>query len=204
MILGRAGRKRNEGAVTPRTAPAGEDRHSPRVRSAIFQQRLAAAVSGRLVGAAVAVGLLGCAGLQAVFQEPDVSLQRAAVRSVGLTGGTLDLVIGVYNPNPFDLQGTRLQLGLDVEDSHVGDVDYSSEFQAQKGDTTVLTLPLSFTWNGLAAAARTALGTGELPYTLKGQLSVTTPIGPQQVAFTHQGCAPLSRIGPLVQPSIGR
>ena len=106
-----------------------------------------------------------------------MSLQRAAVRSVGLTGGTLDLVIGVYNPNPFDLQGTRLQLGLDVEDSHVGDVDYSSEFQAQKGDTTVLTLPLSFTWNGLAAAARTALGTGELPYTLKGQLSVTTPIG---------------------------
>jgi LEA14-like dessication related protein len=190
--------------VTARTALPGEDRHSPPVRSAIFQQRFAAVVTGRLGGVAVAVGLLACAGLQAVFQEPAVSLERAAVRSVGVTGGSLDLVIGVYNPNPFDLRGTRLQLGLDVEDSHVGDVDYSSEFQAQKGDTTVLTLPLSFRWNGLAAAATTALGTGELPYTLKGQLSVTTPIGPQQVAFTHQGRAPLSRIGGIIQPSIGR
>src|SRR6478609_4053291 len=61
---------------------------------------------------------------------------------------------------------------LDVEDSHVGEVEYDSGFQSQKGDTTVLTLPLSFTWTGLAGAARTALNSGELPYTLKGQLTV--------------------------------
>jgi LEA14-like dessication related protein len=110
----------------------------------------------------------------------------------------------VYNPNPFDLQGTKLQLGLDVEDSHVGEVEYNSGFQTQKGDTTVLTLPLSFTWSGLAGAARTALNSGELPYTLKGQLTVATPIGDRQVAFTHQGRAPLSRVGGLLPGSIGR
>jgi len=159
----------------------------------------------RRVGGTLAVALLaGCAGLQGYFREPEVNLQRVAVRGVGLTGGTMDLIVGVYNPNPFDLQGTKLQLGLDVEDSHVGEVEYDSGFQTQKGDTTVLTLPLSFTWSGLAGAARTALNSGELPYTLKGQLTVATAIGDRQVAFTHEGRAPLSRVGGLLPGSIGR
>ncbi len=142
-----------------------------------------------------AVLLAGCAGLPAYFKDPDLKLQRAVVRGVGLSGGTMDLVVGVYNPNSFDLHGTRLQVGLDVEGSHVGDVEYSSDFQVQKGDTTAVTLPVQFTWNGLAGAARTALGTGELPYTLTGQLTVETPFGDRRIPFTREGRAPLSRLG---------
>jgi LEA14-like dessication related protein len=154
----------------------------------------------RLAGGTLWATLLtGCAGLPGYFKDPDVHLQRVVVRGVGLTGGTMDLMVGVYNPNAFALQGTKLQLGFDVENSHVGDVEYNSGFQAQQGDTTVLTLPLSFNWNGLAGAARTALGYGELPYTMKGQLSVATPIGERTVAFTRQGRAPLSRVGTLLQ-----
>ena len=51
--------------------------------------------------------------------------------------------------------GTKLQVGFDVEESHVGDLTYDNDFQMQKGDTTVVTLPLQFTWNGLAGAAQT-------------------------------------------------
>ena len=155
-------------------------------------------------GGIVAVGLLaGCAGLQDLFKEPDVHLQRVVVQNVGLTGGTLNLLVGVYNPNPFDVQGTKLNLGLDVEQSHVGDVVYDSDFQTQKGDTTVLTLPLTFAWSGVAGAVRTALNGGELPYTINGRLSVATPIGPRDVTFSHQGRAPLSRLGGLIPPSVG-
>jgi LEA14-like dessication related protein len=160
-------------------------------------QRLARGALGILMVA-------GCAGLQSVFRNPDVNLQRVALRNVGLTGGTMDLVVGVYNPNAFSLQGTRLQLGLDVERSHVGDVEYSSTFQAQQGDTTVLTVPLVFSWTGMAGAVRTALGGGDLPYKLNGQLTVSTPIGQQQVPFSHEGRAPLSRIGDVIQRSTAR
>ena len=122
----------------------------------------------------------GCAGLPGNFKDPDLRLQRVIVRGVGLTGGTMDLIVGVYNPNSFDLHGTRLQVGFDVEGSHVGDVEYDDDFQVQKGDTTALTLPVRFNWNGLAGAVRTALGYGDLPYTLKGQLTVETPFGDAQ------------------------
>ena len=158
----------------------------------------------RFGGVLSALLLAGCAGLPAYFKDPDLRLQRVVVRGIGLTGGTMDLVVSVHNPNQFDLQGTRLQMGLDVEDSHVGDVEYASDFQVQKGDTTLVTLPLQFAWNGLAGAARSALGYGELPYKLSGQLTVATPFGDRQIPFTREGRAPLSRIGRLVVPTAGQ
>ena len=148
--------------------------------------------------AAVALLALGCAGLPLGIKDPDLRLERVVVRGLGVTGGSLDLVMGVYNPNPFDLNGTRLQLGLDVEESHVGDLDYGSDFQVQRGDTTVLTLPLRFNWSGLAGAVRTGLRAGELPYTLRGQLTLETPVGEHMVPFTLRGRAPLSRAAGVV------
>lgn len=148
-----------------------------------------------------AVLLGGCAGLPAFFKDPDLKLQRVVVQGVGLTGGTMDLVVSVHNPNSFDLRGTRLQVGFDVEGSHVGDVEYTSSFQVQKGDTTAVTLPVQFSWNGLAAAARSALGSGELPYKIAGQLTVETPFGDRRIPFTREGRAPLSRVGRFVVPT---
>ena len=63
-----------------------------------------------------------CSGLGFNFKEPDIQLDRAVVRGVDLSGGNLDLVVKVANPNDFTLQGTRLQVGVDVEGSHLGDV----------------------------------------------------------------------------------
>jgi LEA14-like dessication related protein len=146
----------------------------------------------------------GCAGLPGYLKDPDLHLDRVIVRGVGLTGGTMDLIVGVYNPNNFDLNGTKLQVGLDVENSHVGDLEYDDDFQMQKGDTTALTLPVRFDWNGLAGAARSALGYGELPYKLTGQLTIQTPFGDRKVPFTREGRAPLTRAAGLVPIPTGQ
>jgi LEA14-like dessication related protein len=159
----------------------------------------------RLAGGLTLVALLaGCAGLPVKLLDPDVHLDRVVLRQAGLTGGTMDLIVGVYNPNQFDLAGTRLQVGFDVEGSHVGDLTYDDDFQMQKGDTTAVSLPLRFTWNGLARAAQTALGRGELPYTLRGQLTIQTPFGQHQIPFTREGRAPLSRVAGAVIPRVGQ
>src|SRR3954463_5872593 len=128
--------------------------------------------------------LAGCAAIGETFKAPEIHLDRVVLRDLSVTGGSLELRLGVLNPNRFDLQGTRLQLGFDVQDSHVGDVEYRSEFQVQKGDTAALSLPLRFNWSGVSAAVRSALGTGALPYTMKGQLTLRTPFGPRVVPFT--------------------
>ncbi|HEU5049656.1 MAG TPA: hypothetical protein VFU00_04980, partial [Gemmatimonadales bacterium] len=87
--------------------------------------------------AAAAAGL-GCSGIPGTFLDPEVRLNEVVVRGVGLTGGSMDLVVAIYNPNGYSLRGTKLEVGFDVEGSHVGDITYSDEFQVQERDTTTV------------------------------------------------------------------
>jgi LEA14-like dessication related protein len=159
---------------------------------------------GRLSAITGMVLLAGCAGIGETLKPPEIHLDRVVLRGLSVTGGVLDLQLGVLNPNRFDLQGTKLQVGFDVQGSHVGDIEHQDEFQIQKGDTTALSLPLRFNWSGVSGVVRSALGQGDLPYTLKGQLTLRTPFGPRVVPFTKEGRAPLTRLGALIPIPAGR
>ena len=136
-----------------------------------------------------------CAAVSSALQEPDVKLDRVLVRDVGVRGGELELQLGLDNPNPFDLRGTEIALGFDVEGSHVGDVRYSDDFNLEQGRRTTLALPLTFEWAGVGTALKAALSSGEIPYDMKGQLTIQTPWCAQSVPFTREGTVPLSRVG---------
>jgi LEA14-like dessication related protein len=145
-----------------------------------------------------------CTSLGLNFKEPDIQLDHAVVRGIDLSGGNLDLVVKVQNPNNFTLHGTRLQLGVDVEGSHLGDVTYDSDFAVTQNGTTTLTLPLRFGWVGVGSAVRTALSSGDLPCQMKGQLTLQLPGGLNQaVSFTHSGPVHLTRAGTVAIPGVG-
>ena len=137
-----------------------------------------------------------CSGLGFNLREPDIQLDRAVVQGVDLSGGNLDLVVKVGNPNNFTLQGTKLQVGVDVEGSHLGDVTYDSDFAVSENGQTTITLPLRFGWSGVGSAVRAALSYGDLPYKMNGQATLRLPGGAKTVvSFTHEGRAPLIRSG---------
>jgi LEA14-like dessication related protein len=145
---------------------------------------------------ALLLAIAGCRGLGDNFRDPDIQLDHAVVRGIGLTGGNLDLVVRVDNPNNFTIQGTRLQVGIDVQHSHLGDITYDSDFVVTENGTTSLTLPLRFGWGGVGSAVRAALKYGELPYEMKGQATLKMPWGLSTVvSFTHEGRAPLRQLG---------
>jgi LEA14-like dessication related protein len=136
-----------------------------------------------------------CSGIGNNFRQPDIQLDHAVVRGLGLSGGNLDLVVKVENPNNFRLQGTRLEMGVDVEGQHLGDITYDDDFSVAENGTTTLTLPLRFGWAGVGSAVRAALGYGDLPYKMKGQAQIRTPWGRAEVPFTREGRVPLTRPG---------
>lgn len=145
--------------------------------------------------AALALGT-ACAGLGANFREPEIQLDHAIVRGVGFSGGNLDLVVRVQNPNSFTLYADELQVGLDVEGSHLGDITYEDDFAVTENGETTLVLPLRFGWSGVGQAVRAALSYGDLPYKMKGQATLKLPGGVRtSVSFTHEGRAPLTRSG---------
>lgn len=135
-----------------------------------------------------------CSGLIDNFREPDIQLDHVVVRGVGLSGGNLDLIVKVENPNNFTLYGTQLEVGIDVEGRHLGDISYDDDFTVSENGQTTITLPLRFGWSGVGSAVRAALSYGDLPYEMKGQATLRLPAGLSKVvSFTHEGRAPLTR-----------
>jgi LEA14-like dessication related protein len=120
----------------------------------------------------------GCATVgRQVFQEPVVQLKDVRVNGLGLTGGTLDVVLSVYNPNNFQLDATRMTYRLLVDSLQFATGALDSRFTVQEDDSSTVTIPVNFTWNGVGELGRQLLNTGSVNYRVMGDVTVATPLG---------------------------
>jgi LEA14-like dessication related protein len=138
--------------------------------------------------AAIAI-VAGCSALgKQAFQQPIVHLQDVRLNGVGLTGGNLDVKLSVYNPNGYRLDATRMTynvlVGTDVKVA-TGTVD--SRFTVNENDSTMVTVPVSFTYSGIGAAGRQLLNTGGVDYRVNGDVTVGTVVGNFTVPYSATG-----------------
>jgi LEA14-like dessication related protein len=148
-------------------------------------------------GALVAVVLVaGCATLKnaLTFEKPDVLLQQINVTGIGLTGGTLDLVFDVYNPNQYRLRSTRLEVELQLAQTDFGEALIDKPLDLSPQNHSQVVMPVRFTWAGVGAAARSLLQSQSLPYGLTGAVILDTPIGERRVQFKNSGTVPLRKL----------
>lgn len=137
-------------------------------------RRLTMAVSAVLM---LATGV-GCKSVgRKVFKEPVVNFKDVRVNGLGLNGGSLDVVLSVYNPNGYRLDATKLTYNLMVDSVHFGQGQLDSRFVVNSGDSSEVRLPVTFTYAGLGAAGRELLNTGSVNYHVLGDITVGTPLG---------------------------
>lgn len=119
-----------------------------------------------------------CASLgKAAFKEPVVSLKEFVVTGLGLTGGSVDVVLQIYNPNGYKLDGLSLTYRVDVDSVRLGEGALDSRFVVPSGDSSTVRLPVRFTYAGLGTAGRALLTSGAINYRVRGDFSLGTPIG---------------------------
>lgn len=142
-----------------------------------------------MVAAAVALTAVGgCGGLgKQTFAQPIVSLKDVKLTGVGLTGGSLDVMLNVYNPNNFRLDASRLTytVMMDTVRFATGSVDQAMTVQSK--DSTTVRIPVNFSYNGLGAAGRQILNTGSVNYRVLGDLVVATVLGNFTVPYDRTG-----------------
>jgi LEA14-like dessication related protein len=138
--------------------------------------------------AAVAVAACSALGRQA-FQQPVVNLRDVRVRGLGISGGNLDVLLNVYNPNHFRLDATRLTYRVELAGDSItlasGAVD--NRFTVQETDSTIVTIPVSFTYAGVGAAGRSILATGAVNYHVLGDVTVGSPVGNFTIPYSSTG-----------------
>lgn len=120
----------------------------------------------------------GCAALgRATFKEPDVQLREFNITGLGLTGGSVDVVLSVYNPNGYKLDALKMTYLVDVDSIKLGEGELDSRFVVAEKDSSLVRLPIRFTYAGLGAAGRALLQSGTVNYRVRGDFSVGTPLG---------------------------
>jgi len=143
-----------------------------------------------LVGlaAAVAVGAYGCASLgRNAFAQPVVTLKDVKLQGVGLTGGSFDVILSVYNPNGYRLDATQLNYNLFVDTLRFANGTLNQQFTVQEKDSTLVTVPVNFTYAGVGEAGRQLLNTGSVNYRVAGDVRVATPVGSFTVPYDRTG-----------------
>lgn len=135
--------------------------------------------TGWTAAALVAVSLLAaCASLgRAIFKEPVVHFRELRLNGLGMTGGSLDLVLSVYNPNDFQLEATRFTYNLVMDSVPVANGVLDETFMVQRGDSSLVRIPISFTYAGLGQAGRQLMQSGTINYRVVGDVTVGTPLG---------------------------
>ena len=148
-------------------------------------RRLALAVAASAAVAGAACSTLG----RQAFQQPIVNLRDVKVRGVGLTGGSLDVLLNVYNPNHYRLDATRLtyRVALAGDSITLASGALDSRFTVQDNDSTVVTIPVSFTYAGVGAAGRSILATGAVNYHVLGDVTVGSPVGNFTIPYSSTG-----------------
>lgn len=144
-----------------------------------------------MLGAATAAiaAVAGCSALgKQAFQQPVVHLQDVRVNGVGMSGGNLDVRLSVYNPNGYRMDATRMTYAVTIGDNvnlAAGAVD--SRFTVNSNDSSVVTVPVSFTYSGIGAAGRQLLNTGGVNYRVTGDVTVGTVVGNFTVPYSATG-----------------
>ncbi len=128
------------------------------------------------------------------FEEPQIELKQINITGMGLTGGTLDLVFDVYNPNDYRLRSTRLEVGLDLEETHFGDALIDKPLDLSPTNHSQVVMPVRFEWAGAGAAARGLLTRQALHYGITGAVLLDTPLGDKRVQLRSAGNVPLRRL----------
>ena len=150
-------------------------------------------LGGRRTKIAAAVfavmAIAGCAslGLGGGFKQPIVNFKDLRVRGLGLSGGSLDAYLNVYNPNGYRLDATRLTYTVSVDQNQLGMGALDSRFTVQNHDSTTVRVPIDFTYAGIGAAATQMMQQGSVPYTITGDVTVATPLGNFTRPYTGTG-----------------
>lgn len=135
------------------------------------------------------VAVTGCAALgRQAFQQPRVSLRDVRITGIGVTGGELEVALNVQNPNNYRLDTSQLEYQLFVSDTvPVARGTMDSRATVQAGDSSIVRIPVAFTYAGIGVLGRQLMQTGVVSYRVTGSVTVASVTGNFTVPFSSTG-----------------
>lgn len=128
------------------------------------------------------------------IEEPAVRLVGVRLGGLGVEGGLLYVRLSVVNPNDFALEADGLTYDVDLRDpgaEGAGWVDvtqgtFQEDVRIEANDSSVIEVPVEFTYRGLGGAVRSLLRTGTVDYRISGTVALQEPLS-TEIPYRHSG-----------------
>lgn len=144
---------------------------------------------------ALVLSIAGCSLFQRFsFTPPTVALEAITVTGLDLSGGSLRLLLDVYNPNPYDLRGSQFRAAVDLEQTPFGELVRDEPLTLPGSSHEPVEVDLRFTWQGVGAAARGLFDRGAVTYALNGSMLVDTPADERRVQIGTRGSVTMEQL----------
>ncbi len=125
-----------------------------------------------------ALSMSGCKTLmQQAFASPVVTVTDVRVRSIGLAGGTIDVVLDIQNPNEYRIDAEKISYNFFVDTTKIVSGEIAQRLTLEEKGKTSLTIPVNFDTRALQYAMRAYLQRGALDYRVDGLFTLITPVG---------------------------
>lgn len=120
-----------------------------------------------------------------------MELEAIELTDIGISGGSLVLLLDVFNPNDYDIRTTWVEARLGLEDTHFGNAVLEGDEVLVAGSHSAVEIPAEFTWEGVGAGARALLQSGTLRYDLETSLRLETSFGGRTLTLHNRGEVPI-------------
>lgn len=124
---------------------------------------------------------------------PQVSFDRMELGKPTWEAVDATFVVSVRNRSPINLNLARYTWALALADSPFLSGDGTDGVELAANATRPLEIPVRLVFADLVRTAKATRGQAAVPYGLKGDLTVQTPLGPITVPYDHQGELPALR-----------
>lgn len=153
---------------------------------------------GRVALAIALVMVVGTTGCLPELKQPEVRLTGVRLGGIGLRGGLIYAQLNVVNPNRFALEADGIDYDLEIADSAEGgewlelaEGRIEDDFRVDGRDSTVIEVPIEFSYDAVGGALRSILDRGTLNYRVSGRVAVETPVR-TEVPYRKTGVVSLS------------
>jgi LEA14-like dessication related protein len=140
----------------------------------------------RLLGACTVAAVVACTPLGLwVYDDPGLEVSRVRVDHDAKADPVV-LGLAVWNPNDYDVETSRLELELRLDDVPVGHYSRDSVVPVPTAGLADLALPLTVP-GGPGRKRIRLLSSGTHRFAVEGRATFSTPFGPRKVRFAHAG-----------------
>lgn len=121
------------------------------------------------------------------FTRPVVALRDVRMDGVGVTGGSVLIVMRVFNPNDYGLEQPRVTYNLYVGDDKLSDGMYDADITIGPRDSAFVEVPASVSYMKAGMAGRSLMNNGAVSWRVIGKIYADTPYGRLWSAYDRVG-----------------